>query len=158
VLSYLDAAAVIPSCVERISFLDSDYGYDSSYLPKLAGWLRASKKHFLNVFAYNDSVALYEGKPVVSATGGTWYRSHRLLDDLRGTGFQIARLRDDSLVVYASDDRRVQFFFKANPERKIYHTVQVERNGFIHSVLCGTKFDSKGYSYFGGRAYGKLID
>jgi len=44
----------------------------------------------------------------------------------------MAKLRDDSLVVFISRNRRVQFFFKTNPERKIYHTVQVELNGFIH--------------------------
>ena len=157
IFSYLDAVSSLPMHVERISFLDSDYGYDSSYLPKLNGWLHESKKHCLNVFAYNDSVALYEGKPVVSATGGTWYRSHCLLRDLSAAGWHMRNLRNDSLVVYASGDKRVQFFFKTNPERKIYHTVQVERNGFIHSVLCGTKYDSKSYHYFGERAYNTLI-
>jgi hypothetical protein len=158
VFCYLDAAPVIPSYVERISFLDSDYGYDSSYLPRLSDWLRQDKKHSLNVFAYNDSVALYEGKPVVSATGGTWYRSHCMLNDLEGQGERMINLRNDSLVVFSSRDKRVQFFFKTNPEKKIYHTVQVELNGFIHSVLCGTKYDQKGYRYFDKRAYTGLIE
>lgn len=157
IFSYLDAVPVVPAYVERISFLDSDYGYDADYFPKLNTWLQASKKHALNVFAYNDSVALYDGKPVVSATGGTWYRSHCLLNDLSAAGHAMTKLQDDSLIVYASQNKRIQFFFKTNPERKIYHTVQVERNGFIHSILCGTKYDSKGYTYFGPRAYQTLI-
>jgi hypothetical protein len=103
-------------------------------------------------------VALYEGKPVVSATGGTWYRSHRMLYDLSDAGFPAKCVRNDSLIVYTSQNNRLQFFFKTNPEQKIYHTVQVERNGFIHSVLCGTKYDSKGYTYFGERAYSAFIE
>jgi hypothetical protein len=158
VFSYLDAVGAIPSYIERIGFLDSDYAYDSSYLPKINGWLQESKKHYLSVFAYNDSVVIYQGKPLVSPTGGTWYRSHRLLADLSGTGTRMINTQNDSLVVYRSRNRRVQFFFKTNPEGKIYHTVQVERNGFIHSVLCGTKYDSKGYRYFGDRAYQTLIE
>jgi hypothetical protein len=30
-------------------------------------------------------------------------------------------------------------------------------NGFIHSVLCGTEYDSRNYSYYGKRAYEGLI-
>jgi hypothetical protein len=44
-----------------------------------------------------------------------------------------------------------------NPEKKIYHTMQVERNGFIHSMVTGTPNEGKGYEYFGPRAYSKWI-
>lgn len=40
IFSYLDGSPVIPSFVKNISFLDSDYGYDSTYLPKLLLWLK----------------------------------------------------------------------------------------------------------------------
>jgi len=40
----------------------------------------------------------------------------------------------------------------------IYHTVQVEKNGFIFSLLSNTKFDRRKYfTYFGDRTYGKYI-
>ncbi|MEO7309552.1 MAG: hypothetical protein ABIX01_04080 [Chitinophagaceae bacterium] len=156
IFGYLQSVNTIPAFIKRISFLDSDYGYDSSYLPKLAEWLHR-KDASLNVFAYNDSVALLDGKPFVSATGGTWYRSKLMMKDLSGE-FPFIKLQDDSLIIYKSKNRRIHFFFKTNPERKIYHTVQVERNGFIHSVLCGTKEDSKGYFYFGKRAYDNLVE
>jgi hypothetical protein len=156
IFGYLKAADKIPAVIQRISFLDSDYGYDSTYTSLLRQWLM-DKRHALNVFAYNDSVALYNGKPVVSATGGTWYRSHLLLNDLSSDfKFAIAE-QNDSLVIIKSINKRIQFFFKLNPERKIFHTQQVELNGFIHSVLCGTKMDSKGYRYYGERAYTKYI-
>ncbi len=157
IFSYLDAVSDIPSYIKRITFLDSDYGYDSSYLLKLKSWIQKDKSHYLNVFAYNDSVALYNGKTFVSATGGTWYRSHLMLTQL-SSFFKFKKTEDDSLIVFKTKDERIQFYFKTNPDKKIYHTTQVELNGFIHSVLSGTQYDSKGYRYFGKRAYNDLIE
>lgn len=157
IFGYLAGVKNIPSIVKRISFLDSDYGYDSSYYSKLKNWLQQVKGSALNVFAYNDSVALYNGKAFVSATGGTWYRSHLLLQDLR-KDFSFSERKDDSMIIYKSNNDRIQFYFKANPERKIFHTQQVELNGFIHSVLCGTKLDSKKYKYYAERAYSAFIE
>ncbi|MFZ1312784.1 MAG: hypothetical protein WAR38_07945, partial [Chitinophagaceae bacterium] len=64
----------------------------------------------------------------------------------------------DSLIINKSWDNRIQFYFKVNLNQGIYHTQQVERNGFIHSVLCGTRYDSQGYRYYSGRAYADLIE
>jgi hypothetical protein len=118
--------------------------------------LQDNKGAALNVFAYNDSVALYNGKPVVSPTGGTWYRSHLLLSHLQ-SDFQFSSSETDSLTIYKSEDRRIQFYFKKNFNQGIYHTQQVELNGFIHSVLCGTKKDSEKYRYYSKRAYSQFI-
>ena len=157
IFGYIAGVGKIPSSVKRISFLDSDYGYDSSYYIPFSEWLRGVKGAALSVFAYNDSIALLNGKPFVSATGGTWYRSKVFLADLRKE-FAIEQLRDDSLVVYQSRKPNIAFFFKTNPERKIFHTIQVERNGFIHSIFSGTRYDSKGYLYYNERAYNDLIE
>lgn len=157
IFGYLAGVKQIPSEVKRISFLDSDYGYDSSYYEKFKNWLQEVKGAALNVFAYNDSVALYNGKPVVSATGGTWYRSNLLLQHLQAE-FSFSQTNTDSLIIYKNNDGRIQFYFKINNNRGIYHTQQVELNGFIHSVLCGTKKDSKKYSYYSARAYNDLIE
>lgn len=156
IFGYLASLDKIPGTIKRISFLDSNYGYDSSYYPKLRQWLRETPGTALNIFAYNDSVALYNAKPVVSATGGTWWRSRLMLQHLQAD-FSFSKERDDSLIVYKSSDDRVQFYFKTNPDRKIFHTQQVELNGFIHSILCGTKHDSRGYRYYDKRAYEALI-
>ncbi len=157
IFGYLAAVEKIPSSIKRISFLDSDYGYDSSYYPKIRQWLKEEKSTALNVFAYNDSVVIYNGKPLVSSTGGTWYRSRLWLQHLQ-KDFSFLISRDDSLIVYKNEDERIQFFFKTNPDGKILHTQQVELNGFIHSVLCGTRYDSKKYRYFEKRAYSSLIE
>ena len=148
IFGLMDAFNGIPLYVKRISFLDSNYGYDSTYTDRFKQWLQ-DPKHALNVFAYNDSVALYEGKPVVSATEGTWYKSHQMMRDLG----EFIQTRNDSVIAYKTRSGQVQFFFKTNPERKIFHTTQVELNGFIHSVLCGTKRDSRNYRYYDKRAY-----
>jgi hypothetical protein len=72
--------------------------------------------------------------------------------------FSFEKSGDDSLVIYRALNGRIQFFLKNNPARKIFHTTQVELNGFIHSVLCGTPRDSKRYQYYGARAYGEFIE
>lgn len=156
IFGYLSGLEKIPATVRRIAFLDSDYGYDSSYYDKLKNWLAQNRKATLTVFAYNDSIALLNGKPFVSATGGTWYRSHLMLHDLE-KDFSFTQPRNDSLVFYRSTNRQIAFFFKTNPDRKIFHTQQVELNGFIHSVLYRTREEEKGYTYFGERAYGRFI-
>lgn len=157
IFGYLAAIEKIPLHIKRISFLDSEYGYDSTYYPKLKSWLKKVKGATLTVFAYNDSVALYNGKPVVSATGGTWYRSHLLLMHLQ-KDFVISKTISDSLTLYQSANKQLRFFFKENYNRGIYHTQQVELNGFIHSILCSTKYESKGYFYYSKRAYDELIE
>ena len=156
IFGYLAGIESIPANIKRISFLDSDYGYDSSYYPKLKKWLIEVKDAALNVFAYNDSVAIYNGKPLVSATGGTWYRSYLLLTHLQND-FSFAKSVTDSLILYKNADNRVQFYFKLNLNRGIYHTQQVELNGFIHSIFCGTKMENGNYEYYKARAYSEFI-
>lgn len=111
----------------------------------------------LNVFAYNDSVALLNGKRVVSDTGGTWYRSRLLLRHLQSV-LPFNRTKDDSLLVYQAVNKQVRFYLRQNPEQQIFHTQQVERNGFIQSILTGTKKEEKRYRYYGERAYTDFIE
>lgn len=157
IFGYLAGIKELPKEVKRISFLDSNYGYDSTYFPILKTWLKNVQGATLNLFAYNDSIALYNGKPVVSATGGTWHKGHLMLRHLQ-TIIPFNKKITDSLIIYKSKDEKVQFYFKKNENRGIYHTRQVELNGFIHAVMCGTKWDSKRYAYYGERAYSDLID
>lgn len=157
IFGYLSGQEKIPDCISRISFLDSDYNYDSTYYPKLRDWLLRVKGSHLNVFAYNDSVALYNGKRIVSDSGGTWFRSHLMLKHL-SNDFSFTESHTDSIQSFKSDNNRIHFFFKPNYNRGIYHTQQVELNGFIHSVLVGTWRAGKGYEYYGKRGYGRWIE
>ena len=155
---YLDAVDQIPDQVKRIAFIDSDYGYeDSLHSSKLANWLRGSSKHYLTVLAYNDSVVIYNGKPLVSPTGGTWYRSKMMQRNL-SRSFLFKQSTDTALIYYSSLSNRITISLKTNDKGKIYHTEQVARNGFIHTVLSGTKYAGKAnYRYWGERVYGEYI-
>ncbi len=149
IFGYLNSVREIPSYIERISFIDSDYGYDetSDYGKKLSHWLKASPSNSLCVLAYNDSVALYNGKPVVSATGGTWYRSKMMMNYLK-KDFAFKTSMDDNFWRYTALKKHIEFILKTNQEKAILHTVQVERNGFIQSMLSGTKLEEKDYTYY----------
>lgn len=155
---YLDAVSAIPREISRIAFIDSDYGYeDSLHTQKLRHWLSASRRHHLNVLAYNDSVVIYNGKPLVSPTGGTWYRT-QLMQQKLAASFRFTKSADSSFINYSALSNKINIHLKTNQQRKIYHTEQVARNGFIHTILSGTRYEKKaGYQYWGERMYGEFI-
>ena len=155
---YFDAVEKIPRNIERIAFLDSDYGYeDSLHTKKIVNWLNESKNNKLVVLAYNDSLVIFNGKLLVSPTGGTWYRS-RFMQRRLSEYFHFSTKSDTSLIQHTALNGRIKILLKENPQGLIYHTVQVEKNGFIFSLLSATKFNKRKYfTYFGDRAYEKYI-
>jgi hypothetical protein len=159
IFGYLNAVESIPGDVARIAFLDSNYAYDPArgHADKLCRWLEADGEHRLCVLAYNDAAALLNGKPFVSAAGGTWGRSHAMIKDL-GARFKLTSHAAGGLEKISGLDGRIEFLLKDNPERKILHTVQVERNGFIQAMVSGTTNEGRGYGYFGDRAYAKWME
>ena len=158
VFGYLNAVESIPNNIVRIAFLDSDYAYEKklAHGSKIANWLTNSAGHYLTVLAYNDAVALLDGKTFVSAAGGTWGKTHEMEADL-ARQFPFETSESAEFEEYFALNRRVQFLLRKNPDRKILHTVQVERNGFIHCILTGTLLENKGYAYFGAPAYAEWI-
>lgn len=157
--AYLNSVQQVPDDIVRIAFLDSNYAYDAtkSHDAKLLDWLEADSSHHLCVLAYHDSIALLDGKTFVSAEGGTWGRSHAMLKDF-GTQLDFtSQTNSTGLRTHTALNGRLQFLLKENPDKKILHTVQVERNGFIHAMLMGTPWDSRGYTYLGERAYTEWI-
>ncbi|MGV3528712.1 MAG: hypothetical protein ACO1OO_07450 [Flavisolibacter sp.] len=156
IFGFLDGCSSIPSFVNRISFIDSNYGYEEKYYPLLKQWLKNVPGATLTVMAYNDSVALYQGKRIVSDTGGTWHRSHLMLHYL-SHDFSLSIESNDEMMQAWNDERTIGIFLKENPDRGILHTQQVERNGFIHSILFGTTHENKQYCYYCERAYNHLI-
>lgn len=157
IFGYLNCVENIPDDVERIAFLDSNYAYETEkHRDKLVNWLKASEKHFLTVLAYHDDIALLNGKTFVSAAGGTWGRSHLMKKDFE-SAFKFSENILPEWENYSALDGRVKFFLKENPDKKVLHTVQVERNGFIHALVAGTPDENKGYSYFGEHVYARFI-
>jgi hypothetical protein len=157
IFTYIDAVKDIPDNIVRIAFLDSNYGYEDTLSgPKLARWLKSGKEKYLCTLAYNDSVVIYNGKQLVSPTGGTWYRSKMMQQYLSGS-YRFRKKDKDSVILNKTFGRKIEIILRTNPEGKIFHTVQVERNGFIHSMVSGTRYENKGYTYFGKRAYTSFI-
>lgn len=73
--------------------------------------------------------------------------------------FRFSTVSDTSLITHKALKGRILIKLKENPEGLIYHTVQVEKNGFILSLLSATRFDKKKYfTYFGKRVYVKYIN
>lgn len=108
------------------------------------------------MLAYQDYLALLDGKTFVSESGGTWGRSLAMLRDL-GEKFAFSRTDAAGLQTQTALDGRVHFFLKENPAQAVLHTRQVELNGFIHAMLTGTALENKGYTYLGERAYPDLV-
>lgn len=158
IFGYLNALEAIPTNIVRIAFLDSNYAYDSAaHHAKLKTWLDGSAGGSLCVLAYDDANALLNGKSFVSAQGGTWGRSQLMLRDFQND-FAFDSDKKDGLQHYSALSGRIQLFLKENPDRKILHTVQVELNGLIHSVLTGTALQEKSYSYLGARCYDTWVE
>lgn len=156
IFGYINSQDQIPAQIERIGFLDATYGYETEkHQAKLTSWLKQKGKS-LQVIAYNDSVVVYNGKPLVSPTGGTWYRSQLMAQDLK----QAYNLPKEDLadrINFKDKKHLITFSLIKNPEAKIFHTVLVEKNGFIQLILAGTKFENKGYDFWGERAYTSFI-
>lgn len=153
IFGLINAEPQLPKYIQRLAFLDATYGYETQkHLPKLKDWL-SEKNKSLQVIAYTDSVVVYNGKPLVSPTGGTWYRSKLMAKDLGGLLFE----ETSDFLFWRNKQSVVSFSLIKNPEAKILHTVLVERNGFIHCVFNGTEFAMKNYSFWGERAYQSFI-
>lgn len=157
IFEYIRALDTIPDKVERIVFLDSTYGYeDSLHVKKLADWLGRSKKHYLCVTSYEDATVVIDGKHIVSASGGTWGRSFAMENGLNKY-LPLKRTETEDFIYFNEPKKQVFFTLKKNPGGKIYHTVLVERNGFIDTVLKGTSRQGNGYEFWSERAYSDYI-
>lgn len=158
IFGYLDSQEEIPGDVERIAFLDSNYAYDAAkgHAAKLTAWLSGGTGRFLTVIAYHDSRALLNGKPFVSEKGGTWGRSHAMLEDL-GETFPFSEQVEGPLHRHTARNGRLTFLLMANPEQAVLHTRLVERNGLLQALLSGTPESEQGYVFFGEPVYRSLI-
>ncbi len=184
IFNYFCMAEQINPAIKHLIFLDSVYGYDTEkHLERFSSWL-SDKSHSLTVIAYEDATVIFRGKPLVTPTGGAWGRSHQMITDLSGK-FKIKervkfvedggdiypeirsskrKFNDETdvssnayLECWRGLNGRISFKLLRNPEGLIWHLVLVEKNGFIDSVLTGTRGEGKGYQFWGPRAYSDYI-
>ena len=159
VLRYLQGVDNIPQWIDRIAFIDSDYNYkdDADHYDSLfAEFLLDRDSTYLCVLAYNDSIALYQGESFVSPKGGTWWNT-RYMKNRLSKYFNFTADNDKSFQRYIALSGRFQILLKENPAQAILHTIQVYRNGFIHSILSGSEYENKGYRYYSDPAYLEYI-
>lgn len=159
ITGYINAYDSIPPFIQRISYLDANYSFDQDSLShgtKLYHWLLSDTTHRLCVICYDDREIRWHGKKVVGPDGGTFRATKRMLQYFTEQT-HIDTKQDSTIEQYWALDGRARFLVHTNPDTLILHTVLVERNGFIHSVLCDTPLDEKDYSFFGKRAYSEYI-
>jgi hypothetical protein len=136
IFGFFNACDSIPGYVERISFLDSNYGFADSagHTDKLLRWLRADSSHVLSVIAYDDREIVLNGKKVIGPDGGTYRRT---LDMARcfGASVELTGSRDDSLLVIQGLGGHIELLIHLNSSNEILHTRLVgEMNGFLHAM------------------------
>jgi len=158
VLGYINSVNRIPSQVKRISFLDSEYDYNPAlkHNVKIINWLKAGYDHYLCAIAYDDRDIVINGQDIGTLNGGTFYRTGLMAGDL-GKAFYLYRSEDSVFTKYYGLNGRIEIFLKSNPQHQMWHTLLVEKNGFIESVLSGTPYENKDYQFWGWRAYQQYI-
>lgn len=157
VFGLINSVEKIPDYINRIVFIDSNYGYEDSlrHGEKLAEWLRRGD-HKLIILAYEDRNVIIDGKNIVSPTGGTYYRSLMMKNFLQNN-FNIRSQLSSEFSIYFDDNHKLIFYLKENPENKIYHTVLVELNGVIHGMFWATNLEEINYKFWGERAYADFV-
>ena len=161
IFGFLNGGDKIPDNIERIAWIDANYAYDNEnehHGDKLLAWLKGDATRHLVVIAYNDRAATLNGKPFVSETGGTFYRSHRMVEFFSKSE-KLERNDQEPFEFYVGMHGPLRFELNTNPEKRILHTVLVERNGFLEALSWDTPFHDKwGGTFWGDRAYSELIE
>lgn len=159
----LNSSDAVPSWVERIACLDSNYSYsdDDRHGEKLLAWLRGGTDRRLVVIAYDDREIAIEGKKVVGSTGGTWRASHRMIERFR-KDVEVRESTDGDFDVFRASltnhDACIVFLLHRNPANRILHTRLVgEMNGLLHAITIGTAHEGKWGSFGGPRAYTRWV-
>ncbi len=156
---YLDAFEEISPLIERIAFLDANYGYDNEqhHGEKLLKWLAADKSHYFITLAYDDRNIELNGKKVVGPTGGTFRATHRMLDFLKD---QIPLKKDQQgeFDRFVGINGRLTALVHPNPKNTILHTRLVgEMNGLLEALTLGTPDHEKWGELAPTRAYSSSI-
>ncbi|MEO6437462.1 MAG: hypothetical protein ABIP55_17090 [Tepidisphaeraceae bacterium] len=156
---YLNSGDSIAENVERLAWIDATYAYDDAdkHGDKLLAWLKGDAKRNLVVFAYDDREVKLSGKNIVSPTGGTYHRSHKMIDRINRDTKLIETKRGE-FEAFSGMNGQVHFLIHSNSERRILHTVLVERNGLLEAMTLGTALEG-GWDgkFWGERAYSYLV-
>ncbi len=154
---FIEASGKIPDWVTRFIWLDANYGFDEDkHGKKIVAWLQDDATHVLGAYSYDDRDVTFNGKPIVSKTGGTFRRT----EDMKNFFADAIQLRQDKqpdFKRFRDSNNRLELIQLDNPEKKILHTVMVERNGFIHAIALGTKWENHVAPFWSDRIYTDFI-
>jgi hypothetical protein len=135
----------IPDDIDRISFLDSNYGYSDSlgHGDKFVEWLRRDSTHCFSIICYDDRNITLKGKSVVSPTGGTFRRTMETIVRIK-KDFVLEETFVRDCRYYHGLNGRIDIIIHTNPKNEILHTILVgPMNGFIHAMTVGTPYENK---------------
>ena len=158
ILRYMEGVSELPTWIDRLGFIDSNYNYRLNpvrYDGMFKQFLNERDSTNLCFLVYNDSTALLNGSHFIGS-GGTWCTA-KFMKERLDPYFTFVDSHDVSFYRYIALDKRFKILMKKNPTQAILHTVQVYRNGFIHTMLSGTEYENVGYQYYGEPAYLEYI-
>jgi hypothetical protein len=156
VFANIDTAEAIPADIDRISFLDSNYSYSDKlkHGDKLIAWLQADDSRRLTVIAYDDREITLNGKKVVSADGGTFRATRRMLDRF-AKDVEITETKGGDFSLYTALGGQFTAHVHPNAKNVILHSALVgEMNGLL---LTLTDANGKWGKFGGPRAYTKWV-
>jgi len=158
IFGYVNQVERIPDWIDRIVFLDANYGYDDEqgHGDKILAWLRTGKGHHLGVIAYDDRRIRIDGKLVVGPTGGTYRKTQRMVERL-GRDVEFKCTQTDRYERFTGLNGQLELTLVNNPDDAVLHTVLVEKNGLIHGLTFGTPWEGKAGEFFADRAYDRWI-
>jgi len=160
IFGYLNGGEKIAENVDRIAWLDANYAYDEAekHGTKLLAWLKGDATRHLVIIAYDDSQITLNGKPVLKTPmGGTFGSSKRMIEFLAKEA-ELTKGERGPFETHSGMNGQIRFLIHTNPEKKILHTVLVERNGLLEAMTVGTPLENKwGGEFWGPRAYADFI-
>jgi hypothetical protein len=154
IFGLIDASPEIPDYVERIAFLDANYGFDATlHGKKLVNWLQDDSKRCCYTLAYYDREIMLDGKKVVGPTGGTFRATNRMLDFLKQVA-KVDEVTSGEFTKYTAFNDQFVALVHPNPKNIILHTRLVgEMNGLVDALTWGTPSHDKWSKLSSPRAY-----
>jgi hypothetical protein len=158
VFGFIDGSPEIPNYIERIAFLDANYGFDANlHGKKLVNWLRNDSKRCVYVLAYDDREITLDGKKVVGSTGGTYRATNRMLDFLRPSE-SVEESATGEFKKYTALNDQFVALVHPNPTNIILHTRLVgEMNGLVDALTWDAPSHEKWEKLSPPRAYSEYV-
>ena len=154
---FIDGQETLPDWLDRIAFLDSNYSFEPRHATKIIEWLRRDRANTLVVLAYDDREITFEGRKVVSDSGGTWRASHRMIENLQQS-YPLVRDTLGEFIRY--HNAQIEILLHPNAANRILHTEMIgEMNGYMHALLVRRAgYDNGQHVLLSRRAYDRWVD